>query len=157
MQNKGLFFFLFIFVLSSCASNSINVKPDAEEYLQLVNTPVYVKRSSDTDLYTFENELDECIKTSNNRANRSSKVGIGFGSYLALGGLYTIATASGVFAPIYVAAGTVGGVLGGSTIFVTRATKEFREYSSLENCLERQGHDVVFYDDGKAKKDKSDL
>ena len=50
MQNKGLFFFLFIFVLSSCASNSINVKPDAEEYLQLVNTPVYVKRSSDTDL-----------------------------------------------------------------------------------------------------------
>ena len=83
--------------------------------------------------------------------------GFGFGLYLALGGLYTIATASGVFAPIYVAAGTVGGVLGGSTIFVTRATKEFREYSSLENCLERQGHDVVFYNDGKAKKDKGDL
>ena len=157
MQNKGLFFSLLLFVLSSCVSNTINVKPDAEEYLQLVNTPVYVKSSSDTDLYTFENELDECIKTSNNRANRSSKFGIGVGSYLALGGLYTIATASGVFAPIYVAAGTVGGVLGGSTIFVTRATKEFREYSSLENCLERQGHDVIFYDDGKAKKDKSDL
>tara|TARA_B100000475_G_scaffold200404_1_gene184712 strand:+ start:1199 stop:1342 length:144 start_codon:yes stop_codon:yes gene_type:complete len=47
--------------------------------------------------------------------------------------------------------------LGGSTIFVTRATKEFREYSSLENCLERQGHEVVFYDDSKAKEDKSDL
>ena len=157
MQNKGLFFFLFIFVLSSCASNTINVKPDAEEYLQLVDMPVYVKKSPYTDLYAFENELDECIKISNNRANRSSKVGIGFGSYLALGGLYTIATASGVFAPIYVAAGTVGGVLGGSTIFVTRATKEFREYSSLENCLERQGHDVILYNDDKAKKDKSDL
>ena len=152
MQTKGLFFFLLLFVLSSCVSNTINVKPDAEEYLQLANTPVYVKRSSDTDLYAFENELDECIKKSNTRVNRSSKVGIGFGSYLALGGLYTIATASGIFAPIYVAAGTVGGVLGGSTIFVTRATKEFREYSSLENCLERQGHDVVFYEDNKAKK-----
>ena len=151
MQNKGLFFFLLIFVLSSCASNSINVKPDAEEYLQLVNTPVYVKRSSDTDLYAFENELDECIKTSNNRANRSSKFGIGFGSYLALGGLYTIATASGVFAPIYVAAGTVGGVLGGSTIFVTNATKEFREYYGLEKCLEKKGHDVIFYEAKKAK------
>ena len=157
MQPKGLFFFLLLFVLSSCISNTINVKPDAEEYLQLVDTPVYVKKSFDIDLYTFENELDECIKTSNTRVNISSKVGIGLGSYLALGGLYTIATASGVFAPIYVAAGTVGGVLGGSTIFVTRATKEFREYSSLESCLERQGHDVVFYDDGKAKKDKSDL
>ena len=79
MQTKGLFFFLLLFVLSSCVSNTINVKPDAEEYLQLANTPVYVKRSSDTDLYAFENELDECIKTSNNRANRSSKAGIGFG------------------------------------------------------------------------------
>ena len=138
MQTKGLFFFLLLFVLSSCVSNTINVKPDAEEYLQLVNTPVYVKRSSDTDLYVFENELDECIKKSNNRANRSSKFGIGFGSYLALGGLYTIATASGVFAPIYVAAGTVGGVLGGSTIFVTNATKEFREYSGLEKCLRKK-------------------
>ena len=65
MQNKSLFFFLFIFVLSSCVSNTINVKPNAEEYLQLVDTPVYVKRSFDTDLYAFENELDECIKTSN--------------------------------------------------------------------------------------------
>ena len=151
MQTKGLFFFLLLFVLSSCVSNTINVKPDAEEYLQLVNTPVHVKRSSDTDLYAFENELDECIKTSNNRANRSSKFGIGFGSYLALGGLYTIATASGVFAPIYVAAGTVGGVLGGSTIFVTNATKEFREYSGLEKCLEKKGHDVIFYDAKKSK------
>ena len=146
MQTKGLFFFLLLFVLSSCVSNTINVKPDAEEYSQLVNTPVYVKRSSDTDLYAFENELDECIKTSNNRVNRSSKVGIGFGSYLALGGLYTIATASGVFAPIYVAAGTVGGLLGGSTILVTTATEDYREYQSLEKCLEDKGHDAIFYD-----------
>ena len=51
----------------------------------------------------------------------------------------------------------MGGVLGGSTIFVTKATKEFREYSSLESCLEKQGHDVVFYDDSKVEKDKSDL
>ena len=151
MQTKGPFFFLSIFVLSSCVSNTINVKPDSEEYLQLVDTPVYVKRSSDTDLYAFENELDECIKTANNKANRSSKVGVGFGSYLALGGLYIITTASGVFAPIYVAAGTVGGVLGGSTIFVTNATKEFREYSGLEKCLEKKEHDVIFYDAKKAK------
>ena len=146
MQTKGLFFFLLLFALSSCISNTINVKPNAEEYLQLVDTPVYIKKSFDTDLYAFENELDECIKTSNNRANRSSKVGVGFGSYLALGGLYIIATASGVFAPVYVAAGTVGGLLGGSTILVTTATEDYREYQSLEKCLEDKGHDVIFYD-----------
>ena len=157
MNRSRFLFFCSVFILSSCVSNTVNVKPNTEEYSQLVGTPVYIKRSSDKDINTFEDELDECIKTSNTRVNRSSKVGIGFGSYLAFGGLYMIATASGVFAPIYVAAGTVGGGLGGSTIFVTRATKEFREYSSLESCLEKQGHDVVFYDDGKAKKDKSDL
>ena len=151
MWIRFTYFLCITFVLSSCVSNTINVKPDSEEYLQLVDTPVYVKRSSDTDLYAFENELDECIKTANNKANRSSKAGVGFGSYLALGGLYIITTASGVFAPIYVAAGTVGGVLGGSTIFVTNATKEFREYSGLEKCLEKKGHDVIFYDAKKAK------
>ena len=157
MWIKVLFFFCCVVVLSACVSNAVSVKPNSQEYQQLDTSPVYIKRASDKDLETYSNDLDECIKASDIKVNRSSKVGIGFGSYLALGGLYTIATASGVFAPIYVAAGTVGGVLGGSTIFVTRATKEFREYSSLENCLERQGHDVVFYNDGKAKKDKSDL
>ena len=45
----------------------------------------------------------------------------------------------------------MGGVLGGSTIFVTNATKEFREYSGLEKCLEKIGLDVIFYDDEKSK------
>ena len=45
----------------------------------------------------------------------------------------------------------MGGVLGGSTIFVTNATKEFREYSGLEKCLEKKEHDVIFYDAKKAK------
>ena len=123
LNRSRFLFFCSIFILSSCVSNTINVKPNTEEYSQLVDTPVYIKRSSDKDINTFERELDECIKTSNTRVNRSSKVGIGFGSYLALGGLYTIATASGVFAPIYVSAGTVGGVLGLSLIHIWRCRR----------------------------------
>ena len=45
----------------------------------------------------------------------------------------------------------MGGVLGGSTIFVTNATKKFREYSGLEKCLEKKGHEVIFYDAKKGK------
>ena len=45
-------------ILSSCVSYTVNVKPDAEEYLHLVDTPMYVKKSSDKNLNTFENELD---------------------------------------------------------------------------------------------------
>ena len=99
----------------------------------------------------MSNELNECIKISNIKVNRSSKVGIGFGSYFALGGLITIATASGPFAPIYVAAGTAGSILGGSAIFATKATKEYREYTGLEKCLEKKGHDVIFYDEKDKK------
>ena len=149
MHNK--IFLCLIFVLSSCVSNAINVRPNLQEYQQLNTYPVYIKKSVNKNSDAYTNELDECIVSSNIKANRSSKIGLGFGSYLALGGLYTIATASGVFAPIYVASGTVGGVLGGSTIFVTNATKEFREYSGLEKCLEKKGHDVIFYDAKKSK------
>ena len=151
MQINVLFFFLLILTLSSCISNPIDIKPNSEEYLQLVDTPVFVKKSQDTDLYAFEDELDECIKTSSLRVNRSSKIGTGFGSYLVLGGLYIIATASGAFAPIFVTAGAMGGVLGGSTIYITNATKEYRKYFTLEKCLEEKGHEIIFYDTKKTK------
>ena len=145
-------FFCITFFLSSCISNTVNVKPNSEEYSQLIDTPVYIKRASDTDLNTYTNELNQCIKASNIKANRSSKVGVGVGSIWVASGLYTIATASGVFAPIALLAGTLGSIVGGSTIIATKATEEFRDYASLENCLERQGHEVIFYDARKVKK-----
>ena len=115
---------------------------------------VYKKKAADTDLDTYEIGLDECLTSSNTKVDRSSKVGIGLGSYFLVGGLYTIVTASGVLAPIAVAACTAGGILGGSTIFATMATEEFREFRSLENCLEYKGHEVVFYGAKKSKEKK---
>ncbi len=151
MRNRFLFSLCLTLTLSACVSNTINVRPSPQEYQQLNASPVYIKKASNKDLDTYSNELNECIKTSNMKANRSSKVGIGFGSYFALGGLITIATASGPFAPIYVAAGTAGSILGGSTIYATKATREYREYTGLEKCLERKGHDVIFYDEKDKK------
>ena len=151
MSNRFLFSLCLILTLSSCVSNAINVRPNPQEYQQLNASPVYIKKASNTDLDTYSNELNECIKISNIKVSRSSKVGIGFGSYFALGGLITIATASGPFAPIYVAAGTAGSILGGSAIFATKATKEYREYTGLEKCLEKKGHDVIFYDEKDKK------
>ena len=151
MRTNALCLWRLVPVLSSCVSNTVHVRPDSQAYQQLNASPVYIKKAVDTGRDTYEIELDECIKSSNTKVDRSSKVGIGFGSYFLVGGLYTIVTASGVLAPIAVAAGTAGGILGGSTIFATMATEEFREYRSLENCLEDKGHDVVFYDAKKSK------
>ena len=152
MKIRFVSFICIAFVLSSCISNTVNLQPNSEEYSHLIDTPVYIKRASETDLNTYTNELDQCIRASNIKANRFSKVGVGVGSIWVASGLYTIATASGVWAPFAVAAGTIGSIIGGSTIIVTNATEEFREYSSLEKCLERQGHDVIFYDASKVKK-----
>ena len=149
MHNK--IFLCLIFVLASCVSNAINVRPNLKEYQELDTYPVYIKKAADKNSDAYRNELDECIVSSNIKVNRSSKIGLGFGSYLALGGLYTIATASGVFSPIYVAAGTAGSILGGSAIYATQATKEYRAYMGLEKCLEEKGHDVIFYDEKKEK------
>ena len=151
MRNKLLFSLCLILTLSSCVSNAVNVRPNPQEYQQLNAMPVYIRKASNTDIDTYKKQLDECILTSNIKVNRASKAGIGFGSYLAIGGLVTIATASGPFAPIYVAAGTAGGILGGSTIYATKATKEYREYTGLAKCLKKKGHEVIFYDEKRKK------
>ena len=147
----GLILIPSLLLLSSCVSNSVSVKPDKTEYSHLVNTPVYIKRATDTDLETYEIELDQCLKASEKKTDISSKIGVGVGSVWLVSGLYAVATASGIFAPIAIAAGTAGTLVGGSTIIVTKATEEYREYAGLEDCLERQGHDVIFYDARKAK------
>ena len=146
MRTNASFLLCLVPVLSSCVSNTVHVRPDPQEYQQLGASPVCIKKAVDTDPDTYEVELDECIKSSNTKVDRSPKVRIGLGSYFLVGGLYTIVTASGVLAPVAVAVGTAGGILGGSTIFATMATEEFREYRSLEKCLEYKGHEVVFYD-----------
>lgn len=137
---------LSLIAMSSCVLNTANVKPSPDEYSNLIDTPVYVKKSPDTDLIDYQNELDQCRTSSGIKANRMSKVGVGVGSWWMLSGVYVIATASGVLAPIAIAAGTVGSIVGGSTILVTTATEDYREYQSLEKCLEDKGHDVIFYD-----------
>ena len=137
---------LSLIAMSSCVLNTANVKPSPDEYSNLIDTPVYVKKAPDTDLIDYQNELDQCRTSSGIKASRMSKVGVGVGSWWMLSGLYVIATASGWLAPIAVTAGTMGSIVGGSTILVTTATEDYREYQSLESCLEGKGHDVIFYD-----------
>ena len=78
-MKHGLIVIYSLFVLSSCVSNSVNVKPNPKEYSHLANSPVYIKRAVDTDLETYELELDQCIKVSATKTDVSSKIGVGVG------------------------------------------------------------------------------
>ena len=132
--------------MSSCLLNTANIKPSTDEYSNFIDTSVYVKKAPDKDVATYQNEVNQCRSESDIKAHRMSKVGIGVGSWWMFSGLYVIATASGWLAPIAVTAETMGSIVGGSTILVTTATEDYREYQSLERCLEGKGHDVIFYD-----------
>ena len=56
-QIKYFYFLLIPLLLSSCLSNTVNVKPNYEEYTQLVNTPVYIKKAASSDQNNYEIEL----------------------------------------------------------------------------------------------------
>ena len=60
MRTSASFLLCLVPVLSSCVSNTVHVRPDPEEYQQLGASPVYIKKAADTDLDTYEIELDEC-------------------------------------------------------------------------------------------------
>jgi hypothetical protein len=87
MRTNALCLLCLVPVLSSCVSNTVHVRPDPQEHQQLKASPVYIKKAPDTSLDVHEIELGECIKSSNTKADRSSKVGIGLGSYFLVGGL----------------------------------------------------------------------
>ena len=78
-MKRGLIILSSLLLLSSCISNSVSLKPDKTEYSQLVDTPVYIKRAGDTDLETYEIELDQCLIASATETTRSSKIGVGGG------------------------------------------------------------------------------
>ena len=142
---------ILICILSSCVSNTIKERPSNEEFFHITDTPVYVAKSSEVDQSIFDEDLSNCLKSAKNKADASDKLGTGLGSAFVVTGLYTIVTASGVFAPIAVVGGYMGAIAGGGAIWATKATGEYREYSNLEVCLERLGHNVVFFDARKQK------
>ena len=106
-------------------------KASPDEYSNLIDTPVYVKKAPDKDVATYQNDLNQCRSESDIKANRMSKVAIGVGSWWMLSGLYVIATASGWLA-IAVTAGTMGSIVGGSTILVTTATEDYQSTNHLK-------------------------
>ena len=138
-MKRGLIVICSLFVLSSCVSNSVNVKPNPKEYSHLANSPVYIKRAVDTDLETFELELDQCMEASATKTDISSKIGVGVGSVWLAAGLYGLATASGIFAPIAVAAGTVGTIAGGSALLLPRPLRSTESMLALKIVLRDRG------------------
>jgi|TARA_B100000768_G_scaffold32664_1_gene31258 hypothetical protein len=137
--------------LSACISNTIIDEQSKDNYFNVINTPIYVFKAANITQEVFEDELSSCISSSKDKVNISTKVGTGTGAIILANGLYGVATATGFLAPIIVVGGSVLALVGGGTIWATQATGENRKYLNIENCLEKRGHDVIFYNEKSSK------
>ena len=133
--------------LSACISNTIIDEQKKDNYFNVINAPIYVSKAANITQEVFEDELSSCISSSENKVNITTKVGTGTGAIILANGLYGVATATGFLAPIILVGGSVLALVGGGAIWATKATGENRKYLSIENCLEKRGHDVIFYNE----------
>ena len=148
---KIIFILLISIALNACISNTIIDEQSKDNYFNVINTPIYVSKAANITQEVFEDELSSCISSSENKVNISTKVGTGTGAIILANGLYGVATATGFLAPIIVVGGSVLALVGGGAIWATKATGENRIYLNIENCLEKRGHDVIFYNEKSNK------
>ena len=152
MRQLKIINILFVTIaLSACISNTIIDEQSKDNYFNVINTPIYVSKAANITQEVFEGELSSCISSSKDKVNISTKVGTGTGAIILANGLYGVATATGFLAPIIVVGGSVLALVGGGTIWATQATGENRKYLNIENCLEKRGHDVIFYNEKSSK------
>lgn len=152
MRQLKIINILFVSIaLSACISNTIIDEQSKDNYFNVINTPIYVFKAANITQEVFEDELSSCISSSKDKVNISTKVGTGTGAIILANGLYGVATATGFLAPIIVVGGSVLALVGGGTIWATQATGENRKYLNIENCLEKRGHDVIFYNEKSSK------
>ncbi len=152
MRQLKIINILFVTIaLSACISNTIIDEQSKDNYFNVINTPIYVFKAANITQEVFEDELSSCISSSKDKVNISTKVGTGTGAIILANGLYGVATATGFLAPIIVVGGSVLALVGGGTIWATQATGENRKYLNIENCLEKRGHDVIFYNEKSSK------
>ena len=152
MRQLKIINILFVTIaLSACISNTIIDEQNKDNYFNVINTPIYVFKAANITQEVFEDELSSCISSSKDKVNISTKVGTGTGAIILANGLYGVATATGFLAPIIVVGGSVLALVGGGTIWATQATGENRKYLNIENCLEKRGHDVIFYNEKSSK------
>ena len=148
---KIIFILLISIALNACISNTIIDEQSKDNYFKVINTPIYVFKAANITQEVLEDELSSCISSSKDKVNISTKVGTGTGAIILANGLYGVATATGLLAPIIVVGGSVLALVGGGVIWATQATGENRKYLNIENCLEKRGHDVIIYNEKGSK------
>jgi len=136
----------FIVLAPGCViSNNSSVSID--DYTHVEGTPIYILSNPPLDSQALKKDILSCIDKTDTKVkitNRILKTTGGLTAATGIAALVSITATGGFLAPLFIPAYATLAAVGGGLYLSASATEQFREYTGLEKCLEKQGYEVVF-------------
>jgi hypothetical protein len=143
---KCLATFSCISLVTGCAiKQTSNVS--IEDYTNIENTPVYILNNPPLQPEDLNADILSCTDTTEHRLKVENGILKTTGGLTAATGiisLVSIAASGGILAPLFIPVYATMTAIGGGLYVSANATETYREYTTMEKCLERQGYEVVF-------------
>ena len=137
-----------LFLITSCAVNTVTSAPEKEKFLHIDGTPSYVLIESDKSTDLVNNDIYICLAEVEGKA-RSIKTPMkavgGIYGVAGLLGIIDLATTGGIISSLLMPGMAVIAAAGWVTYASADAVSELGEYKNLETCLEEKDYSVVFF------------
>ena len=137
-----------LFLITSCAVNTVTSAPEKDKFLHIDGTPAYVLIESDKSTELINDDIYICLAEVEGKA-RSIKTPMkavgGIYGVAGLLGIIDLATTGGIISSLLMPSMAVIAAAGWVTYASADAVSELGEYKNLETCLEEKDHSVVFF------------
>ena len=137
-----------LFLITSCAVNTVTSAPEKDKFLHIDGTPAYVLIESDKSTELINDDIYICLAEVEGKA-RSIKTPMkavgGIYGVAGLLGIIDLATNGGIISSLLMPGMAVIAAAGWVTYASADAVSELGEYKNLETCLEEKGYSVVFF------------
>lgn len=137
-----------LFLITSCAVNTVTSAPEKDKFLHIDGTPAYVLIGSDKSTELINDDIYICLAEVEGKA-RSIKTPMkavgGIYGVAGLLGIIDLATTGGIISSLLMPGMAVIAAAGWVTYASADAVSELGEYKNLETCLEEKDYSVVFF------------
>ena len=137
-----------LFLITSCAVNTVTSAPEKDKFLHIDGTPAYVLIESDKSTELINDDIYICLAEVEGKA-RSIKTPMkavgGIYGVAGLLGIIDLATTGGIISSLLMPGMAVIAAAGWVTYASADAVSELGEYKNLETCLEEKDYSVVFF------------
>lgn len=136
----------YVILLTGCAiQNTSNVT--IQDYTNIENTPVYILNNPPLEPQVLNDDVLSCTDTTEHKVKMENgilKTAGGLTAATGIVSLVSIAASGGILAPLFIPVFATMTAIGGGLYVSANATETYREYTTMEKCLEQQGYEVVF-------------